>query len=235
MQQHEDIHQYFLAPYSNTWKDRMFCLAVRCALHLPGISSMLLHNVDIMCRYLNFLLQNNEIQAVYRLVLACLETTHYQQPKYADTWWFFMRVAIATLQQEQLQLFKIYPQFEDRLMQLAETSTQPKTGYNASYVFVGFALWSFERGLVKKSISLAKTAETAYDHWGYPDYLVGWFNLFNNPNESLTYFCKAVTKDWSMLHRIRHDPTCLMFPEIVKQVSHKVFVSDMAQERKKFQ
>lgn len=225
MQNNDTLNNLLNEQKKPSWLDKLFLYVSLGILYIPLIRSFYLSSFSITCKLINTLIVNNKIETAYRVLIYCLNLRKYRTKKNSKNWWFLLRIAIACLQQEQLQKFLIRPVVEDTLMELGNKTPHEKKGYDASYCFVGFALWQFERGLTKLAVKNAEVACQAFDLWGYPDYLIGWFNLFNKQTNSIDYFCKAVEKDWAMLHRIRHDPTCKMFPNIVKEVSQRVLVA----------
>ena len=225
MHENKYINKHFLSSKTVTIKDKIVAFTSDIILKIPKVNNYYMKSFDNICTYLSTLIKQNELEKFYTVTTKCLENEHYLKSEQQEQWWTFMRIAIACLQQEQLVKFLIRPNVEDNLMLLGENYKNNRDGYDASYCYVGLSLWAFERGLTNKAIDFAKEAQKSYSEWGYPDYLVGWFGLFNKKVDSVDYFCKAIEKDWAMLHRIRQDPTCQMFPEVVKEVSKKVLVA----------
>lgn len=227
MQEQEEIKEIFYNANSNPRLDNIFVLISYFIFLIPFAKKIYTRNFNLSCKLISILINKDKVESAYKILTYCLKSSYYRSNKNNnDKWWFFMRIAIACLQQEQLQKFLIRPKIEDELIDLGINSPHEKYGYDASYCFIGFALWSFERGLTKVALQHAEVASGAFELWGYPDYLLGWFNLFNEKSNSVDYFCQAVAKDWNMLQRIRNDPTCKMFPDIVKKVSQKILIAN---------
>ncbi len=222
--------KYKLSEAPISFWDKVNYYVIKITSRFPLIKSIFFPFFKLICNYISTTIKKGNLNETYRMITLCLESKYYKKQTNEDKWWFFMRIAVSCLQQEQLQRFIIRPNLEDKLIALGQTSPHSYVGYDTSYCFVAFALWAFERGLTGLAVEFAKIARDAYSKWGYPDYLIGWFSLFFNQTDSVEHFCKAIGKDWNMLHRIRHDPTCNMFPDIVKKVSRKVLIFSNKQQ-----
>ena len=195
-------------------------------LYFPLLGGLLRHSFSLVCFQIALLHQNGEYQRMYHLLAQILQSNAYRSAGKENYWWFFMRLIVAFMQEQQIRQLLINPMLEEQLITLGNSGPGEKRGYNVAYSFVGYSLWLFERALVQEAIEMIKIATTADPSWGYPEYLHGWYGLFVNNVDSVSHFSNAVHIDWNFLHRIHHDRTCQQFPEIIKEVNKKVLVAE---------
>jgi hypothetical protein len=194
----------------------------------PLIGNLFCRSFSLVCLYVALLEQEHKYKNIYDALFKILQGKPYRSEKKIYYWWFLLRLMVAFMQEQQIRQFLIYPDLEDNLINLGLNGPGKKEGYNVAYTFVGFSLWMFERGQIAKSLDMIKIAAEADKSWGYPEYLYGWFGLFAEGVDSVLHFSNAVHTDWNFLHRMRKDKTCQQHPEIIKEVSNRVIVSNHA-------
>ena len=130
------------------------------------------------------------------------------------------------MQEQQICQLIINPDLENNLIELGKSGPGEPIGYNVSYSFVGYSLWLFERARIDEAMDMVRKAALADPKWGYPEYLLGWYGLFMGAEDSIEHFSKAISMDWNFLQRMRKDKTCRQFPELIKEVSKRVVISN---------
>jgi hypothetical protein len=194
------------------------------AIHVPVIGRLLCQSFDIVSFALGRYRRKGDYGRLYGLLLNCLSGPAFRG-KRADRWWYFMRFAVAVVQERQINWMIRDVVLEDNLTLLGNLGPRPLQGYDVAYAFVGYSLWLFERGDVWAAISMIKIAEQADVTWGYPEYLHGWYGLFTSGVNSVEHFSRAVQIDWSFLQRMKHDKTCREHPEVLHEVQRRSLVA----------
>lgn len=146
-------------------------------------------------------------------------------------WWRLMRSAVgimgnfpATQTQEVMDLL---PQ----LMKLCAVAPQPWQGYNVAYSFATLSLWCFRFGKVEKALDYINLAIHADPHWGYPEYLLGWYGLQLEGIDPIPHFARAIHQNKSFFDQLQQDPLCRYCPKIIKAV--KQFLTNQTSSSRK--
>lgn len=151
------------------------------------------------------------------LLLHALKRSYYWS-NHADKWWHLMRTSIMLAQDLQLNASENTCGPIHQLMKLSNDAPQPWQGYTVAYCFASLSLWSFESGKINRAIHQVKLAINADASWGYPEYLLGWYGLHFEGIDSVTHFVSAIKRNWQFLQRLKHDPVCQKFPQILQEV-----------------
>jgi hypothetical protein len=199
-------------------------------LWIPLLNRLFRRSFSMLCMYIALLHRNEEYHLVYKFLLQILRSPVYNKESKKDQWWFFMRLTVAMMQEQQIHSLLINPDLEHALIDLGKNGPGEKIGYNIAYSFVGYSLWYFEQAEVSEAIEMVKTASLADESWGYPEYLHGWYGLFVGSEDSVEHFSKAVKIDWNFLHRMRRDRTCQQFPQVIKKVNSQVLVANSSNQ-----
>lgn len=139
-------------------------------------------------------------------------------------WWHLMRMAVNIAQDLQFNLKEKSCEPLQRLMKLSAISPQPWQGYDVAYSFVSFSLWSFEMGKTQKAIDYVNIAIHADNSWGYPEYLLGWYGLLLEGIDPVPHFVRGIKSNWSFFQRLKQDPLCQHFPEVLQAVKQQILI-----------
>jgi len=173
---------------------------------------------DLFFTYsLKFLQLSAEWELLFTIIIRRLSSSRFQK-KHSMKWWRLMRVAVSVLQNWQLTHIASPEDSEDKLILLGILGPRPLKGYDVAYVFLSYSLWYFERGNIFAAIEFIQIAIHADETWGYPHYLLGWYGLMSSGVDSSKHFLKAVSLDWSFLHRIKQDASCRKYPAVIHKV-----------------
>jgi hypothetical protein len=121
-------------------------------------------------------------------------------------WWSFMTRAVDALERCDDNELKA------KVIHLAKDGPRPFEGYDVAYSHLAFSRWKAREGDHDAAIAFAKTASTADDTWGWPDFVLGRYALalgIGNPMEHLE---RAVMRDPSIYSRICKDEICRRHP-----------------------
>lgn len=224
-----DEHDFFHEPFprkpgSPTFLRWLIIRILAFFIYFPLLGRLVRRSFPFICLYVALLHQNNDYQGLYNILLKVLNGPTFRQDSRKHYWWFFMRLVISLMQEQQIRHLIINPDLEEQLIELGRRGPGDKKGYNVAYSFVGYSLWLFERAEINEAIDMVSLAAKADAQWGYPEYLLGWYGLFVGGEDSVEHFSKAVHIDWNFLHRMRRDRTCQQFPELLKEVNRNVLV-----------
>ncbi len=216
---HQKPHGVALAP---TLKHLVAFLALW--VNVPLIGALVRRSFLVVSYALQRLRSQGRHLSVYRLLTRCLvEPIFRQRPEH---WWYLMRAAVAFVQEHQNDWFDQDAALEEHLILLGHVGPAPLKGYDVAYVFVGYSLWSFERGEISAALKMIQIAEEADPSWGYPAYLHGWYGLFAQNRDAVDYFVRAVQKDWTFLRKMTQDDVCKEHPELLHEVRRRTLVSN---------
>lgn len=136
-------------------------------------------------------------------------------------WWSLMREALILAQELQL-VHQPDPEPLLQLLKLCKNAPQPWQGYDVAYSFVSLSLWSFIQGKAHKALEQVKIAVHADPSWAYPEYLLGWYGLWLEGIDPVKHFVRAVHLDWHYWERLKQDPECQQFPEVLSLVKQEI-------------
>lgn len=188
---------------------------------LPGLSSLLGKT------YLGFLLKSKALDRQKRPLeaLTVLIQALSGQPfwiNHATKWWKLMMQAV-------LISGDLFPHVEKKcseplvqLMNLSENAPQPWQGTEVAYCFATLSLWSYQQGRTQKAIDKIRVAIHADPHWGYAEYLLGWYGLFLEGIDPIPHFVRAIQIDGELWERFKQDPLVAHFPEVYNIVEEQL-------------
>lgn len=132
-------------------------------------------------------------------------------------WWSLMRKALALTQDLKLEnIAGSQPLL--RLIKMSQNAPQPWQGYDVAYSFVSLSLWAFTQGKSPTALDHVKIAIHADPSWAYPEYLLGWYGLWLEGIDPVKHFVRAIRLDWHYFQRLKQDPLCQQFPQILQAV-----------------
>jgi|GEM_PF-2129222 len=173
----------------------------------------------LKCRLVE-LKAKDQHRSALQLLLEALEHRHFWRDHEAK-WWSLMRKAIALSQDLQLEN-KAESQPLLRLIKLSQNAPQPWQGYDVAYSFASLSLWSFIQGKSPIALEQVKSAIYADPSWAYPEYLLGWYGLWLEGIDPVKHFVRAIQLDWRYFQRLKQDPHCQQFPQILEAVKQAV-------------
>jgi len=136
-------------------------------------------------------------------------------------WWSLMRKAVSIAQDLQLEN-KTASQPLLRLNKLSQNAPQPWQGYDVAYSFATLSLWSFTQGKSAIALDQVNIARHADPSWAYSEYLLGWYGLWLEGIDPVKHFVRAIHLDWRYFQRLKQDPHCQQFPDIMHAVKQVV-------------
>jgi hypothetical protein len=166
--------------------------------------------------------QGQQLEAL-NLLIQGLTQCHFWT-NHVARWWRLMRIAVSIAQDMQFNLKEKTCEPLQKLIKLSANSPQPWQGYDVAYSFVSFSLWSFEMGKTHKAVDYVNTAIHADPSWGYPEYLLGWYGLLLEGIDPVPHFVKGIQANWSFFQRLKQDPLCQHFPEVLQAVKMQILV-----------
>ncbi len=171
---------------------------------------------------LNDLKAQGQSLLALQLILDELEYQYYWRD-HEEKWWSLMRKAVSLSQDLQLE-HKEGSKPLLRIMALIKNAPQPWQGYDVAYSFVTLSLWSFIQGKSQAALSQVKTALHADPSWAYPEYLLGWYGLWLEGVDPVKHFVRAIQLDWRYFKRLKQDPHCQQYPEVLSAVKQAILV-----------
>lgn len=152
---------------------------------------------------------------------------NYYWSDHANKWWHIMRTSIMLAQDLQLNASENTCEPIHQLMKLSINAPQPWQGFTVAYCFASLSLWSFESGKINRAIHQVKLAINADASWGYSEYLLGWYGLHFEGIDSVAHFVKAIKSNWLFFQRLKQDPLCQKFPQILQEVRKYILTPTM--------
>lgn len=143
---------------------------------------------------------------------------------YTAKWWHLMHIAVSIAQDLSLNAQHQACEPLMHLLKLSMVGPQPWQGYHVAYSFASFSLWSFQFGKTQRAIEQVNIAIHADPSWGYPEYLLGWYGLVLEGIDPVPHFVKAIHINWSFFQRLRQDPFCQRFPDVLQAVQQQILV-----------
>jgi hypothetical protein len=105
-----------------------------------------------------------------------------------------------------------------RLINLSQHAPQPWQGKEVAYCFATLSLWSYQEGRTQKAIDKIRAAIHADPHWGYAEYLLGWYGLLLEGIDPVPHFVRAIQLESHLMGSFNQDPLIVHFPEIKEAV-----------------
>jgi hypothetical protein len=204
--------------------------ALKATLMAPGISNLTRRSFVLMSLYAQLLKPYQKVDSILHILEKALTSKYYMHPKRKNYWWHLMHMAVNILQEQQITKLMVNPKLENKLIMYGFDHYDPKSCNNETTAkcFLAYSLWLFERAKVTEAIEFAKIAAKCNPNWGYPEYLVGWYNLFIGGTESLEYFQRAVAQNWTFLRKINKDRMCQRHKSLVKQLNNNLLVKKLS-------
>ncbi|MBS0289936.1 MAG: hypothetical protein JSS07_07895 [Proteobacteria bacterium] len=162
-------------------------------------------------------MHGQQIEAL-QLLIERLNRQHFWL-NHAVKWWVLMRLSIQIAQDLPKSTLNRVSDPIQHLFKLGGYAPMPWRGEDVAYSFVALSLWSFELGKTQKAIEQVNSAIHADISWGYPEYLLGCYGLLLEGIEPVTHFVKAVELNWNFLERLKQDPLCQQFPDVIQAVT----------------
>lgn len=166
-----------------------------------------------------------QIEALNALIQG-LSQNHFWV-NHAAKWWLLMQMAVSIAQDLQLSDSQKICVPVQRLFKLILQAPTPWYGYHVAYCFVSLSLWSFQFGKTQNALMQVNSAIHADTTWGYPEYLLGWYGLLLEGIDPVPHFVKAIQANWNFFRRLKQDPLCQRFPEIIERVKKTLLEKNM--------
>lgn len=163
-----------------------------------------------------------QLNEALKLLLKALATSHFWWG-HEGKWWSMMKEASILAQDLQL-VGQTEPGPFLQLCKLCKYAPQPWQGYDVAYSFVSLSLWSFIQGKAHHALEQVKIAVHADPSWAYPEYLLGWYGLWLEGIDPVKHFVRAVHLDWQYWERLKQDPQCQQFPEVLSLVKQEILL-----------
>lgn len=176
-----------------------------------------------MCGHIGYLRNHNKTPQAMQVVLSILTNPQSKIFKsHPYRWWFFMRIGLTMAQEE---LVRGDLSAEDYMVELYELAcTREAKGHDAAFCHIVYALWMFQQGQLQVALICATQATRACPEWSYTHYLLGWLELFDPNADPYPHLAAAVQQDFGMLNRIKSDPVCQQFPELLQRLQKERIV-----------
>lgn len=203
--------------------ERLFLLKpLSWVIHFPLVMPFRLNHAYAAKAYLYYLIHRNRFpDLIHFLIVLITESTLDK-----DQIWSICKQGVQAVQIRQLSPDVVILAKIEALTELIPDKLAVQTSYDCSYTMVCLALWRFQRGQMEGALKLAALAAQADPTWAYPHYLLGWFGCFTMEFDPLPHFLEAINKDWRYAKRIMNDKIVQNQIDIVKQVKHKLLISN---------
>lgn len=169
--------------------------------------------------------QGEQIEALNALIQAL--TKNHFWVSHTAKWWYLMQMAVSIAQDLQLSDSNKICEPVKRLFKLILQAPSPWYGYHAAYSFVSLSLWSFQFGKTQNALMQVNSAIHADASWGYPEYLLGWYGLVLEGIDPVPHFVKAIQFDWNFFRRLKQDPLCQKFPNVLENVKKALLMNKL--------
>jgi hypothetical protein len=212
----------FISSFILFLQETFFLKPLSWVIHWPMWQNFRVNNFNAAKAYLLYLDNHHRFpDLIHFLIILITESTLDK-----DQIWSLCKIGAHSVQVRQLSPDVIILTKVEALIGLIPDRLAVQVSYDCSYTLICLSLWRFQRGQMEMALKLAALAAQADPTWGYPDYLLGWYGCFTLEFDPTPHFLEAIHKDWRYTKRILNDKIILNQTEIIKQIKHKLLISN---------
>ncbi len=212
----------FLSSIAAFFEQMFFLKPLSWVIHFPMAMHFRMNHFYAAKAYLHYLSRRARFpDLIHFLIVVITESTLDK-----DQIWSICKLGVHAVQIRQLSPDVIILTKIEALTGLIPDKLAVQLSYDCSYTLICLSLWRFQRGQMEMALKLAALAAQADPTWGYPHYLLGWFGCFTMEFNPLPHFLEAINRDWRYAKRIMNDKIVQNQTDILKQIKHKLLISN---------